>query len=61
MLPSPGRVLIHAMDPVILCAEVAYTPLQERVNARTRCSLLLPGRREWEDMILWEKDAEDIR
>ena len=40
---SPGRVLIHAMDPVILCAEVAYTPLQERVNAEEAVSLTFAG------------------
>mgnify|MGYP005533677081 FL=1 len=40
---SPGRVLIHAMDPVILCAEIAYTPLQERVNVEEAVSLTFSG------------------
>ena len=40
---SPGRVLIHAMDPVILCAEVAYTPLQERVSAEEAVALTFAG------------------
>lgn len=40
---SPGRVLIHAMDPVILCAEIAYTPIQERVDVEAAVALTFSG------------------
>lgn len=40
---SPARVLIHAMDPVILCAEIAYTPLRERVNVEEAIGLTFSG------------------
>ncbi|MCZ8523714.1 MULTISPECIES: sporulation peptidase YabG [Paenibacillus] len=29
---SPGRVLIHALDPLCIAAKVAYTPIRETVN-----------------------------
>jgi len=29
---SPGRINIHALDPVYVCAKVAFTPFMERVN-----------------------------
>ncbi len=29
---SPGRVLIHALDPVQIAAKIAYTPIKETVN-----------------------------
>ena len=40
---SPGRVLIHAMDPVILCAEIAYTPLQQRIDVEEVVALTFSG------------------
>ncbi len=40
---SPGRVLIHAMDPVILCAEIAYTPLQQRIDVEEAVALTFSG------------------
>ncbi|AEI46100.1 sporulation peptidase YabG [Paenibacillus mucilaginosus] len=29
---SPGRVLIHALDPLCIAAKVAFTPIRETVN-----------------------------
>lgn len=29
---SPGRVLIHALDPVQIAAKIAYTPMKDTVN-----------------------------
>lgn len=29
---SPGRVLIHALDPVQIAAKIAYTPIRDSVN-----------------------------
>ncbi|MBQ7916077.1 MAG: sporulation peptidase YabG [Firmicutes bacterium] len=40
---SPGRVLIHAMDPVILCAEIVYTPLRERIRVEEAVGMTFSG------------------
>ena len=41
---SPGRVLIHAMDPVILCAEIVYTQLGERISVEDAVGLTFSGK-----------------
>lgn len=42
---SPGRINIHALDPVYVCAKVAFTPFMERVNVWDVLKNTLTGER----------------
>jgi|SRR5690625_3242134 len=42
---SPGRINIHALDPVYICAKVAFTPFMERINVWDILKNTLAGER----------------